>query len=119
MNEIERKNSTELMTNLFDTLLQCLKKLELQEEEAISISTDVTNAVISNWAGQQIYVPFNLRVQLSKRDISIYHEFNGRNHADLAKKYNLSVARIYRIIDNVRKDEIARRQIPLFIDDDK
>ncbi|MGX2951620.1 Mor transcription activator family protein, partial [Ursidibacter sp. B-7004-1] len=59
-------------------------------------------------------IPKGILVQLSGRDWKIYHEFNGNNHKELARKYGVSVPWVYQIIKRVHKMEVAKRQIDLF-----
>ncbi|WP_283228558.1 Mor transcription activator family protein, partial [Haemophilus influenzae] len=44
----------------------------------------------------------------------IFNEFNGSNHRELARKYNVSMQWIYQIVKKVTKEEIARRQFDMF-----
>lgn len=118
MRELFKTQAPELMNNLFEVISDSLRNNGISEDEAISIAIDVTNEVIHNWRGQQIYIPQALQMQLSQRDLHIYHSFNGYNHAELAKKYGISMQRVYQIIAKVRKDEMARRQLLIFQDED-
>ncbi len=118
MKEMFKTQAPELINNLFEVISDSLRKNGIAEEEATSIAIDATNEVIHNWRGQQIYIPQALQMQLSQRDLHIYHSFNGYNHSELAKKHGISVQRIYKIIEKVRKNEMARRQLLIFTDDD-
>ena len=51
---------------------------------------------------------------LNERDMKIYEEFNGNNHRELARKYNVSMQWVYKIVKKVHKDEVARRQMSMF-----
>jgi Mor family transcriptional regulator len=63
-----------------------------------------------HWGGQLLYFPKGESLHRSERDLKIYGEFNGSNQAELAQKYETSIQHVYRIIEAVRADEIARRQ---------
>ncbi len=52
--------------------------------------------------------------KLSKRDETIYQEFNGINHSELARKYGVSLQWIYKIVKAVQKEEMAKRQPDMF-----
>lgn len=55
-----------------------------------------------SWGGQMVYFPKD-----SKRRASMmYAEFDGSNHADLARKYGVCVQTVYRVIKQERE---ARR----------
>ncbi len=50
-----------------------------------------------------IYFPMGISSKISARDVAIYAEFNGSNHAELARKYKISLVWIYKIIKAMRK----------------
>ena len=52
--------------------------------------------------------------QLSERDMQIWSEFNGRNHNDLVKRYDLTLQQIYRILKDIGELERAKTQGDLF-----
>lgn len=62
-----------------------------------------------------IYFPKNLLGRVSERDMQIYKEFNGKNHVELARKYDLTVQHIYRIVKEVGMAERAKNQGDLFV----
>lgn len=67
-----------------------------------------------NWGGLNIYMPKSQVLFSCEREKQIYNEFNGTNHAALAKKYGLSVQWIYKIVKRVQKEETAKRQLDMF-----
>ncbi|MBZ9610767.1 Mor transcription activator family protein [Rheinheimera maricola] len=69
-----------------------------------------------HWGGQLINFPMNFLYKLAQRDLVIYDEFNGRNHAVLASKYNMSVRGIYKLVARVKKRIVAEKQPDLFPD---
>ena len=93
---------------------QLTSTLQIDPELAHTIGVQVAGYITSNWGGQLIYIPKNHSGQLSSRDLEIYAAFNGRNHTLLAKKYDLTVQHIYRIVKEVGEREYAKRQNPLF-----
>lgn len=62
------------------------------------------------FSGCQIYIPKQDSVKRAQRDAAIASAFNGRNHADLARRFSLTVTQIYDILARQRHD----RQPPLF-----
>ena len=62
------------------------------------------------FGGGLIYIPKGEAYERHIRNAAIWREFNGRNHAELARKYGLALAVIYDILDRER----ARRQSDLF-----
>lgn len=48
-----------------------------------------------NWGGRDVYIP----AQDSKeRNQAIKNEFNGVNHVEVCKKYDISLSTLYRIV---------------------
>ena len=105
---------TDLQDQLTTQLLAALPAGTLEPQAAKIIGIKVTKFVTDNWGGQLIYIPKNQGGQLSQRDLQIWAEFNGANHADLAKKYNLTVQQIYRILKEIGGRERAKIQGKLF-----
>ncbi|GFM37713.1 Mor transcription activator family protein [Desulfovibrio psychrotolerans] len=64
----------------------------------------VSSRLAEEWGGQLVYIPMNI----GRRNARIYDQFTGDNVHDLAKKFRLSVQRVYKII----ADERARRRMP-------
>lgn len=77
-----------------------------------------------NFKSQMIYVPNQTQrlKEIGERNQAIIREFNGRNHNDLARKYRLSVQRIYTIIKESRQQaetgEKPLKPILLFVIDE-
>lgn len=88
--------------------------LKLEPDAAEQFGVELAERMAGHWGGQNLYFPMGLSLQLSKRDKQIYSEFDGMNHSDLARKYNVSVQWVYKIVKAVRKAEMASRQEDLF-----
>ena len=89
--------------------------MDLDTEQAESISTEFINHLMRNWGGQQIYIPNGAYIQTTKRDIDLYREFRGNNSYELAKKYNISVQWVYQIVNRMKEIELQSRQTDMFI----
>lgn len=64
----------------------------------------IADHLAKEWGGQNVYIPMdNMR-----RNARLYDEFTGDNVHELAKKYRLSLARVYAIV----ADERSRRRAP-------
>lgn len=83
-------------------------------EKVKQISVDIAHEIANAWGGEVIYIPRNVALLLSERDHQIWQEFNGYNHRELARKYNVSMAWVYQIVKRMRKAEIDRRQFDMF-----
>lgn len=105
-----RHRAPEFLANLLEYSQLVLVKNGIKPEHATKISREISKQMCDVWGKQLIYFPEWLREELSERDLRIYQEFNGYNHQDLARKYDLSIQAIYRIISIVRFEELSRRQ---------
>lgn len=70
--------------------------------------------VMSRCGGEYLYIPKGLRLQVQEKHRAIWHEFNGRNHKPLARKYRLSLQAVYRIIADMQAKDLAERNRPCF-----
>lgn len=105
-------------TNLGRELLQDLEaKLgemlgpHIGQDRAVSIARTVTHHVAHDWAGQMLYIPNSLAKDAARaaRNAKIYDEFTGDNQPELARRYNLSVHAIYRIIAAERERRMPKQ----------
>lgn len=105
----------ELVADLEDQIADCLKRdLILDKHKAKELAVKVARHITDNWGGQLIYIPKNTLGRISDRDMEVYRDFDGRNHAALAKKYGLTMQHIYRIVKEVGIRERAKRQGDFF-----
>lgn len=107
----------ELLTDLESQIKTHLLP-EMDAHRAHIISRKISHYLSHHWGGQLLYIPKNHGGQLDERDKQIYADFNGSNHAALAKKYDLAVQQIYKIIKIARQYDLTQRQQGLFDDDD-
>ncbi|SUA57999.1 Mor transcription activator family protein [Oligella urethralis] len=115
-NQYSRRKIPELLEYLSKAIEAQLKKFEISDVQAESVGIHVSNKIAEDLGGQLLYIPKGVSLRLSLRDLQIYKEYNGKNHAELSKKHGLSVQHIYKIIKLVKKDELARRQTTIFDD---
>ncbi|ARO89099.1 DNA-binding protein [Nitrosospira lacus] len=107
--------NAELLSDLVIHVAETTRTLcGVSDEKAIEVGQAVADLMAHIWGGQLIYFPKGMIRNLSKRDREIYAEFNGSNHSALAKKHDVSIQWIYRIIEKVRLEEVALRQPNLF-----
>ncbi|MBS1186710.1 MAG: rdgB [Burkholderiaceae bacterium] len=117
MNERDRCRSKgpELLNDLADKVSVALVELiELDKPLAEHVGLEVANRMATHWGGQLVYFPIGTAMKLSARDVSIWNDFNGNNHSDLARKYGVSLQWIYKIVKTMRAEDTARRQSALF-----
>lgn len=79
-------------------------------DRAAQIAVDTLREI---YGGDQPYIPKDDE-RLDKRDWEIWQEFNGTNHAALAKKHGLTERQIYNRIAIIRPIAQARMQGNLF-----
>lgn len=108
-----RSRAPEYLADLIENTKGVLMKNGITEEAATKFSRDISKQMCEQWGGQLIYFPYWLREELSERDLQIYDEFKGDNHHELSRKHHLSIQAIYRIVNLVRVQEIAKRQSSL------
>lgn len=110
--DIFEEKAPEVLTDLAKHIEVALEeKCQFSPEKAKQIGIDIAQQMAQNWGGEVIYIPRNLLMALNERDMKIYEEFNGNNHRELARKYNVSMQWVYKIVKKVHKDEVARRQM--------
>jgi len=93
----------ELIADLEDQACACLLAHvpQISRPTAIQISKQLSRHITDNWRGQIIYFPKNTGGELDERDKQIWAEFDGKNHQQLAKKYNLVNAFMERLLNCV------------------
>lgn len=106
----------ELVADLEAQAAAFLAAEQIPSHTAQLVSRKLSRHLCSNWGGQLIYFPKNQGGELDERDKQIYAEFNGRNHHELAKKYNLTEQRIYKIVKLAKQQFLAQSQLGLFDD---
>lgn len=104
----------ELLQDLADQAGLKMIELGIDPEKAADIGFAVAEHIREHWGGQPIYIPRGAQYVFEQRDLDIFEEFNGHNHAELARKHDRSVMRIYQIIKAVRAELVRKRQGALF-----
>ncbi|MBB4819277.1 Mor family transcriptional regulator [Pseudomonas alcaligenes] len=77
----------------------------------------VADHLATQWRGATLYIPADYRHQVTKRDLQILAEFNGRNHHMLARKYGLTASSIYKLLKRVQERKFDRDQGKLDLGD--
>lgn len=116
MNAQPERYSEELLVDLVTTVEQALADDGIDKHTARKAALEAAESLRVRWGGQQLYFPKGIRFELSQRDLDIFEEFNGHNHNELAKKYDVCMVRIYKIVKQVRRDQVRLRQADIFDD---
>lgn len=77
----------------------------------------VADHLANQWRGATLYIPSDYHHRLTKRDLQILGEFNGRNHHALARKYNLTPSSIYKLLKRTQDRKFDRDQGKLDLGD--
>lgn len=79
---------------------------DLQEQHrryAETLGMDTLLALCEAYGGTTLYIPKIGELLRKSRYRAIYEEYDGSNRRELARKYNVSEATIYRIVRDKRK----------------
>lgn len=113
--EKQKKRIPELILDMAERACHKFKQGGVDEKTAEELSWEFAREVGESWGGINLYISKGYQISKHKRDLQIYTEFDGANHAELARKYGMSEQWIYRIIRQVRQDYIDERQSELDI----
>ena len=109
------RDPPEMLAGLRDIAAGVLTdKLGLDAELSSHGAHEIMLAFAEHWGGDSVYVPKSDTLQRHSRDIAIWDEFRGDNHAQLARKYRISKVWVYAIVKRMSRLEADRRQAKLF-----
>lgn len=102
--ESPRQLGTELLQDLAAKLERTAQEqLGVGSDKARRFATEAVGLIADDWGGQLIYVPMNAVGRRTQRNLQIWREFKGDNHAELATRHNLCVQRVYEIIKAMQR----------------
>lgn len=81
--------------------LDCVQYEDLDEDDqdiADCIGLENFKNLVRTFGGSSINIKISKNIALDYRNKQICSEFDGGNHKQLARKYNLSEASVYRIV---------------------
>ncbi|TCJ95939.1 Mor family transcriptional regulator [Volucribacter psittacicida] len=109
----------EILVDLAEHIKMALMdKHKMSNEQAMQTGIDIAQKIAKDWGGEVIYIPRAILFTLNERDLKIWREFNGFNHRELARKYGVSMQWVYQIVKRIQKEEIAKRQVDMFADEE-
>lgn len=112
--ELFQTKAPELISHLYSKIKVEGQAANLDEQTVQQLASKVAMSIAHDFGGEVLYIPKGLLLPLTKRDLQIWQSFNGNNHNELARKFNVSVQWVYKIVKRVQKEEVAKRQIDLF-----
>lgn len=107
----------ELLSDIADHVAHVLQEHGVLGEVAEQAGSAVADHLSVAWAGATVCFPKDHRYKLTKRDLQILSEFNGRNHHALALKYSLTENAIYKLLKRVQDRKFDRDQGKLDLGD--
>lgn len=102
----------EHLADIGNIIASGLARLGLTSEQIKANAFAITETIRRECGG--VYLPRGAQFDLSQREEQIWQEFNGTNYAQLAKKHGHSEVHIRSIVKRGRDRDRARRQMPLF-----
>lgn len=113
-----KADRAELLEDLVAQIAATLGDYGIAEDVAIQAGHAAADWIATHWGGSQIYLPKDFHFRHSQRDQEIYDESRkpGVTPNMLAKKYHITLVRIYQIIATVRTANFTRRQGRLQLD---
>ena len=78
--------------------------VEREVPDASSIATELAEDIRRQWGGGLIYIPKGVALTRHQRNDEVARAYNGRNHAELARRFGVTLACIYAILARKRGD---------------
>ena len=113
---MSKSRQHEFSQALYDIIYHALIRQGMAGEQAFAVAEESTDTVLDEFGGENLYIPKNISGKAHRRNRQIYDEFTGDNHDELAKKYGVTLQRIYAIIKEQRQFELNARQFSLWDD---
>jgi Mor family transcriptional regulator len=89
----------DLILRVFEKLLQ-RKGIDRGKSEAIA--KELALELAKTFGGRMFYLPRGDSIRRYFRNLRIFSEYNGSNHKELAKKYDISYVTVYKIVKQGR-----------------
>ena len=91
-----------------------LLNIGIAQDEAEKIAKKICDKLRHTFGGEQFYFPKGTELDTILTHHSIFNKFNGCNHAELAREFDMSTQNIYRILARAYKKESDKVQPDLF-----
>lgn len=107
----------ELLNELAEKTAKILRdRVDIDKDLAAHVGAELARNLAETWGGQTVYIPQGMGMYIHERDEQIFSEFNGTNHAELARKYKISMQWVYSIVKKMRAAKFEQMQPSLFKD---
>ncbi|MGN0920260.1 MAG: Mor transcription activator family protein [Cellvibrio sp.] len=114
MNSVMEQRRDGFLDDLAAQVTATLKELNIDESKAEIAAAEVSAKVVSNYGGQQLYIPKDYAHKSQDRALAIYEACNGRNFPEVATQFDISERSVYRIHKRIRAQIIAQNQSDMF-----
>lgn len=84
--------------------------IDLAVPKAAAIATALVEDIRRKWGGGLVYIPKGAMYTKQQRDDEVLRAFNGKNQAELARRFNVSISCIYDILTKKRSFSAANRK---------
>lgn len=91
-------NYPDVLCDLYDEVKLGLISHQIEEATASTIAMNTAEKIRTNFGGSMLYIPKGLDFDNTQRNQKIISEFNGKNHAELCKRYKISLQWLYKIL---------------------
>jgi Mor family transcriptional regulator len=112
--DLPRERWPKQLAELVDVTVQALKRERVPDEDAVRLAEVVVLAQAMYLGGDRIYLPKGDALATALTHARIFHEHNGRNVHELARRYGLSTRQIQHIYSRQLRYRRGRRQRQLF-----
>ncbi len=110
----ETLNADSVMSGMERVVYDYAIGLRMSDESAMKCVRGLIDVLYLNFKGQLMYIPTGDGSDRADLYNKVYHEFTGRNHAELAVKYRHSVQWVYNVIRRRHDSAIRALQDDLF-----
>lgn len=114
--DLPRERWPQQLAELVDVTVQALKRERVPDEDAVRLAEVIVLAQAMYLGGDRIYLPKGDALATALTHARIFHEHNGDNVPELARRYGMSTRHIQRIYRQQLLVRRGRRQFPLFGD---
>ena len=103
----------ELLSDIADHAAHVMREHGVPADVAEQAGASIADHLSNTWAGSTVCFPMDYYFKLTKRDLQILSEFNGRNHYQLAHKYGLTENAVYKLLKRTQQRKFERDQYRL------
>jgi Mor family transcriptional regulator len=82
-----------------------LKKNAINPKQAAVIAKSITGDMLTELGGQAIYLKNGTQVRVAEKHKQILADFNGKNHAEIYKKYGIGASWLQKLLKRAAQDD--------------